>query len=326
MAERPAGRATPVPDRDRRRAWWGAAVPALLGALLSLLLAGPLGVRIPGGQARIYLTADGAGLAWVVGLLVSLAWAAILALRARARRQCDARLNQLRDAAANERRRFLRRLDHELKNPLTAINVELANLDAVAPSVMALTSVKVQTARIGSLVADLRKLAELETRELVFDAVDITEVLNEVVAAAADRAGDADGSGSRSITLTLPQAPWPLPAVDGDWDLLFLAIYNLVSNAIKFSSPDDAIELRAFEEGHDVVIEVADTGPGIPDDEQLLVWEELYRAEAARGIPGSGLGLALVRTIVARHGGHAALRSREGRGTVVTVRLPMRQD
>ena len=67
---------------------------------------------------------------------------------------------------------------------------------------------------------------------------------------------------------------------------------------------------------------MADTGPGIPEADQHKVWEELYRGEKARGIPGSGLGLALVRAIVVRHEGSISLRSRPGEGTVFSLRLP----
>jgi two-component system OmpR family sensor kinase len=102
-----------------------------------------------------------------------------------------------------------------------------------------------------------------------------------------------------------------------------LAIHNLLENALKFSRPGDTLELRAFEDGADIVIEVADTGPGIPEQEQPHVWEELYRGEAGRGIPGSGLGLALVRAIAERHNGRVSLRSRLGQGTVFSLRLPV---
>jgi two-component system OmpR family sensor kinase len=114
-----------------------------------------------------------------------------------------------------------------------------------------------------------------------------------------------------------------VPDVLGDWDLLFLATYNLLDNALKFTRPGDTVEVRAFEGGAFVVIEVADTGPGILEEEVSRVWEELYRGQGARGVPGSGLGLALVRAIVERHGGRVTLRSREGQGTVVTMRLPV---
>jgi two-component system OmpR family sensor kinase len=83
--------------------------------------------------------------------------------------------------------------------------------------------------------------------------------------------------------------------------------------------------MRAFEDGSSIVVEVADTGPGIPAEEIDQVWEELYRGQGARSIPGSGLGLSLVRAIVTRHGGQVGLRSRTGQGTVVTLRLPVSQ-
>ena len=172
--------------------------------------------------------------------------------------------------------------------------------------------------RLSRLAADLRKLADLETRPLEDAPVDIAELLREVMGVIQERPEAAD----RRLALTLPQAPWPLPIVKGDRDLLFLALHNLVDNALKFTQCDDTVEVRAFEEGTGVAIEVADTGPGIPEAEVPFVWEELSRGQAARGIPGSGLGLALVRAVVARHGGQVGLRSRVGQGTVVTLTLP----
>jgi two-component system OmpR family sensor kinase len=104
--------------------------------------------------------------------------------------------------------------------------------------------------------------------------------------------------------------------------LLFLLFHNLIDNALKFTQPGNTIELRAFEDGSKVVVEVADTGLGIPEKEVPLVWDELYRGEGARGIPGSGIGLALVRSIAERHNGEVFLRSRVGQGTVFSLRLP----
>jgi two-component system OmpR family sensor kinase len=178
--------------------------------------------------------------------------------------------------------------------------------------------VEAQVLRLSRLTSDLRKLAELETRALETAPVDVTPLLQEVVALAQEQ----PEAETRQLTLTVPQAPWPVPDVMGDWDLLFLATYNLVDNALKFTHPGNAVEVRAFEDGNFVAIEVADTGPGIPQEELPRVWEELYRGAGARGVPGSGLGLTLVRAIVERHGGQIKLRSRVGQGTVVTMRLP----
>ncbi|GAB2550330.1 hypothetical protein GCM10027268_24770 [Brachybacterium huguangmaarense] len=73
-----------------------------------------------------------------------------------------------------------------------------------------------------------------------------------------------------------------------------------------------------------MVLEVADSGRGIPADEIELVWEELERSREVRGTEGSGLGLPMVRAIITRHGGTASLESWLGEGTTVTVRLPAR--
>lgn len=176
-----------------------------------------------------------------------------------------------------------------------------------------------QALRLSRLSTDLRKLAELETRPLERDHVDIANLLQEAFTIAQDNAGAEE----RHLTLTIPQAPWPLPEILGDQDLLFLAIHNLLDNALKFTNPGNTIEVRAYEDGSYVVLEFADTGPGIRKDEVPHVWEELYRGKGARGVSGSGIGLALVRAIADRHGGHVSLRSRAGQGTVFSLRLPI---
>jgi two-component system OmpR family sensor kinase len=227
----------------------------------------------------------------------------------------------LRKQASEDRRRFLQRLDHELKNPLTVIQAGLTNMtyepleDYLANEVSA---VQVQVLRITRLVADLRKLAALEVTPLETTVVNMAELLTEVVDVVKDQANLED----RQIALILPNAPWPLPDVEGDPDLLLLAIHNLLDNAVKFTSPGDTIEVRAFDDGNDIVIEVADTGHGIPEIEIDRVWEELYRGEQARSVPGTGLGLPLVQAIIEKHGGIVGLRSRPDQGTVFSVRLP----
>jgi two-component system OmpR family sensor kinase len=111
--------------------------------------------------------------------------------------------------------------------------------------------------------------------------------------------------------------------VPGDADLLSLAVANLLDNALKYTPPGGRVEVRARESGGSVVVEVADTGQGIAADELLQVWEEMYRSPAARSVPGSGLGLPLVRAVVERHGGRVQADSRVGHGTVFRLVLPV---
>jgi len=91
------------------------------------------------------------------------------------------------------------------------------------------------------------------------------------------------------------------------------------------TSREDSVEVRALEDGTAIVVEVADSGAGIPANELSKIFEELYRSVNARGTEGSGLGLALARRIVVLHGGVIEVRSRQDnpRGTVFTVRLPV---
>lgn len=229
----------------------------------------------------------------------------------------------LREQSEENRRQFMRRLDHELKNPLTAIRAALANLEvepAFENGTPALQGLERQTARLTRLTGDLRKLADLEQVQLEQLPVDIAQLLEDTVAAVRTAPLACD----RELRLSLSRIPWPLPAVIGDRDLLSLAFYNLIENALKFSGEGSPVEVRASEDGRKVSVEVADSGPGIDPADLPRVFDELYRGSNARGKEGAGIGLALVQRIISRHNGEISLRSRTGSetGTVFTVRLP----
>ncbi|MPZ51802.1 MAG: sensor histidine kinase [Acidimicrobiia bacterium] len=265
----------------------------------------------------VFLRGPVAGAVAAGGVLILLAMVAFGLVRWRISRSYRKGLDEAESQAQQERRRFLLRLDHELKNPVQAIRAGLANLeggDLPSDAANLIRSTDAQAIRVGRLVGDLRKLAELETQPLEETEVDVGELLSELEGLAGPE---------RTIKIVTPQAPWPLPPVWGDRDLLSLAIHNLASNALKFSNEGDTIEARASEEEGDVVsIEIADTGRGIPSDEVSKVWEELVRGSHSQGVPGTGLGLAMVRVIAERHGGRTLLKSQEGAGTVVRLELP----
>jgi two-component system OmpR family sensor kinase len=297
--------------RWKKTFWLLPLIMLALGSGLSLL------VRFASfGNPVLYLRADLATLILIIVVLLTLLSYSALWVVTRLEQQRQ----RLTSQATDDRLRFLRRLDHELKNPLTAIRAGIANASEApdeAARQEAFVSVETQALRLSRLAADLRKLAELETRPLERVDVSIATLLQETFDLIQERATD------RQLSLNIPQAPWPLPLISGDPDLLFLAMHNLLENAVKFTRPGDRVEIRAFEDGNTLVIEVADTGPGIPDDELPYVWEELYRGQSARGVPGSGLGLALVRAVIERHSGRVSLRSRIGQGSVFTLRLPV---
>jgi len=228
-------------------------------------------------------------------------------------------------AERDNRRNFMRRLDHEIKNPLTGLRAALVNLKEEQTDEQrqrAVGNANRAVERLIRLLTDLRKLSELEERTIERYAVDVPELLDDVVTAA--RVNPA--YEGREINLLIPKVPSPFPSITGDRDLVLLAVYNLVENALKFTSRGDSIEVRAMEDGRTIVIEVADTGSGIPAEDLSKIFDELYRGSNARGTEGSGLGLALVNRIATLHGGGVGVRSSQinPRGTVFTLRLPRR--
>ena len=226
-------------------------------------------------------------------------------------------------AAEQKRRQFLRRLDHEIKNPLTGLRAALVNLQeaqAADERLQAGQNAGRAVERLTRLLTDLRKLADLDERPIERYSVNVHELLDDVVEAASA----LPAYEGRNISLLIPKIPSPFPMITGDRDLLVLAVYNLVENALKFTSANDSVEVRALEDGRSIVIEVADSGAGIPPEDLSKIFEELYRGSNARSTEGSGLGLALVNRIAVLHGGGVGVRSsqNEPRGTVITLRLP----
>lgn len=215
-------------------------------------------------------------------------------------------------AQETERRRFFQRLDHELKNPLTAIQVQLDNLQAAdGANAQGLIGVRAQADRLALLTRGLRRLADLETRALEIEKIEIGELLDEVV--------DLLQAPER-IQLDVQTVPWPIPPLHGDRELLLMVFRNLVDNALKYSAAP--VQVRARDMSGQLGVEVIDTGRGILPDELPLVKEELYRGSNTRDVIGSGLGLAIVQRIIERHGGRLNLQSRAGQGTIASVQLP----
>jgi len=264
-------------------------------------------------------------LAFLAGLSITLFMLAFRLGAAWSEKRSSRLIEESLREAEQGRQRFLRRLDHEIKNPLTGLRAALVNLQESGNSSerqRASENAGRAVERLTRLLTDLRKLSDLEERPIERIPVDVPDLLEDVVEAA--RA--LPSYQGRNINLLIPKVPSPFPSVTGDRDLLVLAVYNLVENALKFTSVHDWLEIRALEDGKAIVIEVADSGAGISSEDQSKIFEELYRGSNAQSKEGSGLGLALVNRIVALHGGVVDVRSnqRQPRGTVFTVRLPVR--
>jgi signal transduction histidine kinase len=247
-----------------------------------------------------------------LGILAGLWWTRRLLWESLARAQQE---------YARAKHRFIYRLDHEVRKHLAVLRAQIASLSDVAEEgslETAQADMLAQVERLDRLLSQLRELAELKEREMERLPVDVVSLLQQLMETIRAYPEDA----RRPVRLMLPQAPWPLPPLWGDRDLLFQAFFNLLDNAIKFTRAGDWIEIRAFEDGRSVVIEVADTGCAIDPQDLPHIFEELYRGSNARGREGSGLGLVLVKAAVEHHDGMVSVRSRAGQGTFFTIRFP----
>ena len=271
------------------------------------------------------LTFDVAGLASRLGIGISLVlfvgvvlW---LTLQGRAARRIQAANHAAQIAHDVDRRHFLQRLDHELKNPLAIIRLGLVNLRAEdsfsAEQRASLERMEAQSARLEKLVMDLRRLAELEGVEIEKSYLDLPEIIADLVETSKDL------HEGKNIDLSIQEVPWKVGSVLGDRDLLTMAFRNLIDNALKFTHDNGHIEVRLTDDGSEVILEVADNGIGIAEDEIQHVDKELYRGRNAVRVGGSGLGLTLVQRVLDLHHFRMTVRSREGQGTIVQVRMPL---
>ena len=240
-----------------------------------------------------------------------------------------AQASETRARRSEERmRQFVADASHELRTPLTTIRgfAELYRQGAAASpedTARVVRRIEDEAARMGLLVEDLLLLARLDReRPLVLGPVELPVLATEAVQAAQAIAPERD------ITLEI---------IPGAGDLVVLAddarlrqvLGNLMTNALTHTPPDASVTLRLRSEtGNLAVIEVADTGPGLPPEQAERVFERFYRADAARtrrtgGAAGTGLGLAIVAALVAAHHGSVEVLETPGGGATFRVRLPL---
>lgn len=218
---------------------------------------------------------------------------------------------------------FIANVSYELRTPLNAIIgfSELLKMQVVGPmntkQLDYAESLIAASTRLVRLVNDILDLASIEAGYLELDPeqVDVQTLFEELMVLARER------SRSRNIALESSVAP-DSTTVIADPVRLKQALFNLVSNALQFTPGDGRILLSARREDGATVLEVSDTGIGIPDDIRHRIFESFEKGQS-RGRPtGAGLGLALVERLMRLHGGEVTLRSDVGLGTVVSCWLP----
>jgi two-component system sensor histidine kinase MprB len=223
----------------------------------------------------------------------------------------DTMLNALA-ASKEQQKRLVLDASHELRTPLTAVRANIDFLERAdrldaAQQRLVLSETKLELAELTDLVGELVEMAtDVRADEPVVD-VD----LGDLVTSVADR---YRRRSARVISSTVEHRA----VVAARRSMLERAVSNLVDNAVKFSSPDTAVELVV--DGTRIV--VLDRGVGLASADQGRIFDRFYRAEATRTMPGSGLGLSIVKQIVDIHGGTVQVDERDDGGAVATIVLP----
>jgi signal transduction histidine kinase len=222
---------------------------------------------------------------------------------------------------------FLSMVSHELRGPLQIINGYLdLLLDGTAGAMTGEQQDFVQRSRSGSeqltaLVDDLLLLSRRDAGQFTLNRrpIDLTQTIRDMVDEMEIVAADAQ------VRLT-HQAPPALPLISADGQRIGQVTRNLISNAIKFTPADGSVQVNVTASEREITLQVADTGIGIPADDQAKIFDRFYQtgAESQHGqAAGQGLGLAIARIIVEGHDGAIAVESAPGKGSVFTVRLPI---
>jgi two-component system sensor histidine kinase BaeS len=217
-------------------------------------------------------------------------------------------------------RRMVADVAHELRTPLANLRGYLEALTdgVIEPDGNLFRSLHEETLLQQRIVDDLQTLALAEAGRLAYLWVrtDLVELLETCVTA-----HHAVAVGAR-VTLAVESAG-PVCAL-ADVDRLRQVVGNLVTNAVRHSPPGGRVVLTAEADGDEAVIQVIDSGSGIPDADLPRVFDRFWRADGARGrgTGGNGLGLAIARQIVLDHRGRIDVHSRLGAGSTFTVTLP----
>jgi len=256
----------------------------------------------------------------LLSLLGRLAGSAVQNIRAyEAERTTAEELRRLSALRAD----FVSLVSHELRSPMASVIGSARTLQLrwreLAPeqreSFLAL--IVHETSRLAELISDVLDTSRIEagTFSYSFEDVDLAQVIRDTAAAA------AHGQDEVAVEAHVRE---PLPMIRGNRDRLRQVLVNLIDNAVKYSSPGDAVKVEAHAMNGRVLIEVHDSGPGIPTQHQNVIFEKFGRVHGETAKPGTGLGLFIARSIAEAHGGALAVHSHpEHQGATFTLTLPV---
>jgi len=217
------------------------------------------------------------------------------------------------------RRRMIGDIAHELRTPLTVLSgeVEAIREGVYEPTDEKLKEIQEDINLLNRLIEDLRELTLAEAGELELNKgpVDLSDLVGRLSGKLSELSPEAD----LELTTDLPEA---LPEIELDVDRISQVINNLVKNAISHTESGE-VRISLKERPEEVLVKIADTGEGIPEDKLEHVFDRFYRADNSRsGEGGTGLGLSIAKELVRAHGGEIWIDSEPGKGTTVSFSLP----
>lgn len=223
------------------------------------------------------------------------------------------------------RRDLVANVSHELKTPISALRAHLENLqDGVEQADPETLQVMLtQTERLGRLVDQLLELSRLESGDVPLrpQRVSLRPLVSKVVSEIEVTRSDRDVALEEHV-------PHDLPAVFADPERVHQVLFNLLDNALRFTPAGGRVTVSASRHDGTVDVAVADTGPGISAEHLPRLFERFYRIDSARSRNegGTGIGLAIARSVVEAHGGKIWAESEPGKGAVFTFELPIAQE
>lgn len=222
------------------------------------------------------------------------------------------------------RGRFITTVSHEFRTPLAMIMSSSEMLERYADRLSeqrkreCLNTIRLQTAELASLMSDVLIFNKATAGSIPFNPcqIEMAPLLESIL-------NDVYPLYSPATHRIVVENPQQVSSVWADADLLKRILINLIDNAIKYSPDGGEVRLTVFQQESSVCFRVSDQGIGIPTDDQPRMFDTFHRADNVRHIGGTGLGLSIVREFVRMHDGYIHVESEEGKGTTITVGLPM---
>ncbi|MGZ8607417.1 MAG: sensor histidine kinase [Actinomycetota bacterium] len=209
-----------------------------------------------------------------------------------------------------------------MKTPISALRAHLENLlDGVEQAEPRTLQVMLaQSERLGRLVDQLLELSRLESGDVPLDRAEVP--LRPLVARVLS---EIEVTRSRHDVELAQDVPEDLPPVFADAERVHQVLFNLLDNAVRFTQAGGVVRVTAARHNGAVDVTVADTGPGIAAEHLPRVFERFYRVDTARSREegGTGIGLAIARSVVEAHGGRIWAESEPGKGSTFTFELPV---